>query len=71
MLDISYILYVIAKGGNGSKEIGKTRKCILGVMSKVLNRKTLSGETFCFLEKHLPLIFKFVLGVTHCFLMSC
>ena len=59
VVDISYILYVIAKGGNGSKERGKTKKCILGVLSKVLNRKTLSGEAFCFLEKHLPLIFKF------------
>ena len=59
VVDISYILYVIAKGGNGSKERGKTKKCILGVMSKVLNRKTLPGEAFCFLEKHLPLIFKF------------
>ena len=44
VVDSSYILYVIAKGGNGSKEIGKTKKCIPGVMSKVLNRKTLSGE---------------------------
>ena len=44
VVDISYILYVIAKGGNDSKEIGKTKKCIPGVMSKVLNRKTLSGE---------------------------
>ena len=41
VVDISYILYVIAKGGNGSKEIGKTKKCIPGVMSKVLNRKNI------------------------------
>ena len=59
VVDISYIFYVVAKGGNGSKEIDKKKKCILGVMCKVLNRKTLSGEAFCFLEKHLPLIFKF------------
>ena len=31
----------------------------LGVMCKVLNRKTLSGETFCFIEKHLLSVFKF------------
>ena len=40
VVDISYIFYVIAKSGNGSKEIDKTKKCILGVMCKVLNRKT-------------------------------
>ena len=27
--------------------------CLLGVVSKVLDRKTLSGETFWFLEKRL------------------
>ena len=26
--------------------------CLLGVVCKVLNRKTLSGATFCFPEKH-------------------
>ena len=31
----------------------------LGVMCKVSNRKTLSGETFCFIEKHLLSVFKF------------
>ena len=51
VVDISYIFYVVAKGGNGSKEIDKKKKCILGVMCKVLNRKTLSGEAFCFLDK--------------------
>ena len=59
VVGISYIFYFIAKGGNGSKEIDKTKKCILGVMCKVLNRKTLSGEAFCFLEKRLLVIFKF------------
>ena len=59
VVDISYIFYVIAKSGNGSKEIDKTKKCILGVMCKVLNRKTLSGEAFCFLERCLLLIFNF------------
>ena len=33
--------------------------CLLGVIWKVSNRKTLSGETFCFLEKCLLSIFKF------------
>ena len=33
--------------------------CLLGVICKVSNRKTLSGETFCFLEKHLLSIFNF------------
>ena len=32
-------------------------KQILGVTCKVLNRKALSGETFCFLEKCLLSIF--------------
>ena len=32
--------------------------CLLGVICKVSNRKTLSGETFCFLEKPLLSIFK-------------
>ena len=31
----------------------------LGVMCKVSNRKTLSGETFCLIEKHLLSVFKF------------
>ena len=33
--------------------------CLLGVICKVSNRKTLSGETFRFLEKHLLSIFNF------------
>ena len=33
--------------------------CLLGVTCKVSNRKTLSGKTFCFLEKRLLSIFKF------------
>ena len=39
--------------------------CLLG---KVLNRKTLFGETFCFLEKRSLSIFNFVLRVNYCFL---
>ena len=35
---------------------------------KVSNRKTLFGETFCFLEKRSLSIFNFVLRVTYCFL---
>ena len=33
--------------------------CLLGVVCKVLNGKTLSGEAFCFLEKCLLSISKF------------
>ena len=59
---------VIAKCDNGSKkkllEDDKITACVkqislLGVIHKVLNRKTLSGETFCFLEKRMLSIFKF------------
>ena len=39
--------------------------CLLG---KVSNRKTLFGETFCFLEKRSLSIFNCVLRVTYCFL---
>ena len=41
--------------------------CLLGVVCKVLNRKTLSVETFCFPEKRLLSILNFVLRVTYCF----
>ena len=37
---------------------------LLGVKCKVTNRKTLSGETVCLLEKRLLLIF---LRATYCF----
>ena len=33
--------------------------CLLGVICKVSNRKTLPGETFCILEKRLLSIFEF------------
>ena len=36
-----------------------SNKCLLGVESNVLKRKTLSGKTICFLEKCFLLIFKF------------
>ena len=57
----------IAKCGNGSEEIdGRWQNnslCLTnmspGVLWKVSNDKTLSGETFCSLEKHLLSIFKF------------
>ena len=35
--------------------------CLLGVVCKVLNRKTLSGEIFCIPEKRLPSILNFLL----------
>ena len=45
---------------------------LLTVVSKVSNRKTLCGETFCFPEKHLLSTLNFVLQETHCFFfMSC
>ena len=40
--------------------------CLLAVICKVSNRKTLSGEIFCFFEKRLLLTFKFVLRETYC-----
>ena len=40
--------------------------CLLAVICKVSNRKTLSGEIFCFFEKRLMLTFKFVLRETYC-----
>ena len=36
--------------------VDKTKKCLPGVICKGLNRKTLSGEAFCFLEKRFLLI---------------
>ena len=41
--------------------------CLMGVVCKVSNRRTLSGETFC-LPEILLSILNFVLGVTYCFL---
>ena len=40
---------------------------LLGVVCKVSDRKTLSGETFCYPEKRLLSILRFVLRVTYCF----
>ena len=36
-----------------SRVIEKRSNALLGVICKVLNRKTLSGERFCFFEKRL------------------
>ena len=74
--------YVIAKHSDGSEEIAGRRKkitacvkqlCLWGVICKVSIRKTSSGETFCFLEKHLLFlhVLKPVLRVTYCLLTSC
>ena len=41
--------------------------CLVGVVCKVSNIKTLSGDTFCFPEKRLLSILHFVLRVTYCF----
>ena len=41
---------------------------LLGVVCKVSNRKTLSGETFCFPEKRLLSILNFVLRLLLLFL---
>ena len=43
--------------------------CLLGVVSKVSSRRTLSGESFCFPEKLLLSILHFVLRVTYCFFL--
>ena len=40
---------------------------LLGVVCKVLNRKTLSGETFCFPEK--SLLYKLLIGQQPTFLV--
>ena len=58
----------IAKHGNGREEIAcrwkqktacQTKQiCLVGVVCKVSNRKTSSGEIFCFLGKRLLSIFK-------------
>ena len=56
------------KMGNGSKEIAsrwqnnslcQTYVSWVSLKCKVLNRKTLPGETLCFLEKRLLSLFKF------------
>ena len=44
--------------------------CLMGVICKVSNMKTLPGETFHFLTKHLLSIFKSCALSTFCFLMS-
>ena len=41
--------------------------CLLGVVCKVSNGKTLPSEAFCFPEKRLLSILNFVLRVTYCF----
>ena len=45
--------------------------CLLGVICKVSNRKTLSGENFAFLKNICYQYLIFVFRVTYCFLMSC
>ena len=43
--------------------------CLLGITCKVSKRKTLSGETFCFLEKRLLSVFKFCASSNLLFLL--
>ena len=43
----------------------------MGVVCKVLNRKTFSAETVCFPDKHLLSILNFLHQVTYCFFASC
>ena len=55
-----------------SNVVDKITACVkerflLTVVAKVLNRKTLRGETFCFPEKHLLSILNFVLQETFFF----
>ena len=70
----------IAKRGNRSEEIAGTddkitacvkETCLLDVVCKVSNRKTLSGETFCLPEKGLLSMLNLVLRVTYWFFTSC
>ena len=44
--------------------------CLLGVVCKVSNRKTSSGETVCFPEKRLLSILNFALRVIYCVFFS-
>ena len=73
----SYIFHlsshVIVKHGNITEEItGNDKKiCPMGVVCKVLNRKILSAETFCFPDKRLLSIFNFSHQVTYCFFTCC
>ena len=67
--------HVIVKHGNITKEITGNDKtiiiCLMGVVCKVLNRKILSAETFCFPDKRLLSIFNFSHQVTYCFFTCC
>ena len=45
--------------------------CLLAVICKVSNRKTLSGEIFCFLGKVCCEYLNCVLRITSCFFMGC
>ena len=77
------MLHLIAKHGNGSEEISgrwqiqaQANKLYLlhvGVVCNVLNTKTLSGETFCFLGKRVLPIFQFwpLSNLMFFFFMSC
>ena len=70
---------LLQSAATGAKKFlvhGKITTCakelvLLSVVCKVSNRKTLSGETFCFPEKRLPSILNFVLRVTYCFFTGC
>ena len=80
-INVSYIFnlksHVIAKHGNCSEKIRWKNNilsqtiCLQGVVCKVLNRKALSGETFCFLENVCYQHSNVVLRVTYCFFTSC
>ena len=45
--------------------------CLLGFICKVLNRKTLFGETFLFLENPFCQYLNCVLQVTYCLITNC
>ena len=73
-------VHVIAKCGNGSKEIAgrwqnkslcQTYVCRVLLKCKVSYRKILSGETLCFLKNICYHYLNFVLWVNYCFLTSC
>ena len=63
MIGSSEIIRENASEHNKKKPVLSTNQAsnnwALGVTCKVSNRKTLSGETFCFIEKHLLSVFTF------------
>ena len=82
-VNVSYIFYLGSQVNENAAMVAKKlladdkiTACfkqiyILGVICKVSNRKTLSGETFFFLEKNLLSIFKICASSDLLFFTSC